>query len=232
MTFEEKLDRAKAGSRAAYESACLGTVDKLYAAALVALKNDTAAYNTVIAAINDGYTGITRIKDERHLRSWLVHELTKNAVDKLKELRAGGTAYAAEGDFSATEKLSDVERLVFAVSAVFGYGTREISVLTGMSESTVSEKLGSAKTRLGGEYGAVSKAASECRAPSSLRGKYTAFDESIARIEAEERARAEAEERARAEAEERARAEAEERARAEAEERARAEAEERARAEA
>ena len=83
MTFEEKLDRARTGSRAAYESLCLSSVDGLYTAAIIALKDEKTAKAAVISAINDGYAGISRIRDERHLRSWLVHELTKNAVDML-----------------------------------------------------------------------------------------------------------------------------------------------------
>ena len=123
MTFEEKLDRARTGSRAAYEALCLGSIDKLYTAAVIALKDEKTAYNAVSAAINDGYAGISRIRDEKHLRSWLVHELTKNAVDKLKELKAGGISHTAEGVFAETGKMPDVERLVFSVSCVFGYGT-------------------------------------------------------------------------------------------------------------
>lgn len=187
MTFEEKLDRAKTGSRSAYESLCLGSLDKLYTSALISLKNEITARNAVAAAINDGYTGISRIRDERHLRSWLAHELTKNAVDKLKELKAEGVSYTASGVFADAGKLSDVDRLVFSIYAAFGYGTREISILTGMSEETVAEKLALAETKLGASYKTICAAAASNTAPAALRDKYTGFDLSIARIEAQSR---------------------------------------------
>ena len=183
MTFSEKLDRAKIGSKAAYESLCLPLVDSLYAAALLALKNTSAAVNAVTSAVSDGYAGISRIRDERHLRSWLVHELTKHIVDKLKEFKANGTANAAEGEFAAADRLSDVERLVFAVAVCFGYGTREISVLTGMSEDAVSDRLFSAKSRLGDLYDKIGSAAKKTSAPENLKDRYRTFDESVARLE-------------------------------------------------
>ena len=180
MTFEEKLDRARTGSRAAYESLCLSSVDGLYTAAIIALKDEKTAKSAVISAINDGYAGISRIRDERHLRSWLVHELTKNAVDRLKEFKASGITHTANGVFADTGKMPDVERLVFSMACVFGYGTREISVLTGMSEDTISDKLGSAKKRLGAAYGSICASAGTFRAPDALRDRYTGFDEAAA----------------------------------------------------
>ncbi len=180
MTFEEKLDRARTGSRAAYESLCLSSVDGLYTAAIIALKDEKTAKAAVISAINDGYAGISRIRDERHLRSWLVHELTKNAVDRLKEFKASGITHTANGVFADTGKMPDVERLVFSMACVFGYGAREISVLTGMSEDTISDKLGSAKKRLGAAYGSICASAGTFRAPDALRDRYTGFDEAAA----------------------------------------------------
>ena len=183
MTFEEKLDRAKVGSKAAYESLCLACIDSLYTAALISLKNYRAAANAVSSAISDGYTGISRIRDERHLRSWLVHELTKNTVDKLKEFKAEGTVHTASGVFADSGKLPDVERLVFAITACFGYTVHEISILTGMAENTVSDKLSSAKERLGDAYGAMTDEAAAFKAPETLKEKYRGFDESVARLE-------------------------------------------------
>ncbi len=183
MTFEEKLDRAKVGSKAAYESLCLGCIDSLYTAALIAVKSEQMAKSVVMAAVADGYAGISRIKDEKHLRSWLVHELTKNTVDKLKEMKSSGVNNTASGTFADTGRLPDVERLVFSIAAAFGYGTREISVLTGMSESAVSDKLSSAKTRLGSRYKELTAAATTFKAPEQLKERYRSFDESVARLE-------------------------------------------------
>nr|MCR4780159.1 sigma-70 region 4 domain-containing protein [Ruminiclostridium sp.] len=178
MTFSEKLEIAKTGSKAAYESLCAAFVDSLYTAALISLKDGQAAKNSVIIAIAEGYAGISRIKDEKHLCSWLVHELTKNVVDTLKEFRAQGVESGAGGIFAVTADMPDVERLIFAVSAVFGYGSREISVLTGMSENAVDSKLRSARAHLGRDYDAVAAAAAAYLAPESLKARYPEFDES------------------------------------------------------
>ena len=171
------------GSKAAYESLCLACIDSLYTAALIALKNDRAASGAVSSAISDGYTGISRIRDERHLRSWLVHELTKNVVDKLKAFKAEGVTHTASGTFADTGRLPDVERLIFAISVCFGYSIREISILTGMAEGTVSDKLASAKEHLGADLDSVSAKAASYQAPEALKEKYRAFDESVARLQ-------------------------------------------------
>ena len=176
MTFSEKLNKAKNGSKAAYESLCLDAADNLYATALIALKGETAAKESVAAAIRDGYSGISRIKDEKHLRSWLVHELTKNIVDTLKEYKATGVSRTLTGIFAVTSGLPDVERLVFAISASFGYGKHEISLLTGMPEDTVGDKLESARNRLGADYEPLAAAAAAYRAPEELKERYTGFD--------------------------------------------------------
>lgn len=189
MDFQEKLDRAKTGSHAAYESLCLGSLDKLYCAALIALKSAGEAKNAVVSAVTDGYSGISRIKDERHLRSWLAHELTKNIVDRLKQLRSGGVMNKATGAFEASEKLADVERLIFALSASFGYNARELSILTGMSADTVSGKLASAKARLGSSYSDMCRAAASVTAPAELKERYSSFDEALARLEQSEKAK-------------------------------------------
>ncbi len=177
MNFEEKLGTAKNGSRAAYESLCLRFADKLYAAALLSLKNSGGAEKAVSDAIDEGFDSISRIKDERHLCSWLVHELTKFIVDALKEYKANGTSYTAAGSLAPAEKMPDVERLVFAVSSVFGYSEREISVLLGMPENVISDKLTSAKQHLGTGYDRVIKTLSSAQAPAALlKKRLSAYD--------------------------------------------------------
>ncbi len=183
MTFSEKLERARNGSKAAYESLCLDITDELYTTALISLKSDTAAKKSVSSAIMEGYRGISKIKDEKHLRSWLVHELTKNIVDTLKEYKASGVTRTLPGIFGVTSALPDVERLVFAISASFGYGKHEISLLTGMSENAVGDKLDSAMNRLGPDYAPLTAAAAAYRAPEDLKDRYRGFDESAAEEE-------------------------------------------------
>ncbi|MBP5606098.1 MAG: hypothetical protein J6X60_11235 [Ruminiclostridium sp.] len=186
MTFSEKLERARNGSRSAYESLCAISVDKLYTAALIALKNEKNAVTAVEKAVDDGFSGIDRIKDEKHLRSWLAHEVTKNSVEKLREYKANGTSPTASGVFAASGKLPDVERLVFAMTVAFGFGIKEISVLTGLSEELTDEKLNSAKDHLGSSYPVLRKIAAEMSAPAFLKEQYTDFDRYIEQAELEE----------------------------------------------
>ena len=176
MNFEEKLGMAKDGNRAAYESLCLNFADKLYAAALLSLKNGGGAEKAVSDAIDEGFESISRIKDERHLCSWLVHELTKFIVDMLKEYKANGTVHMAPGSLAAAEKMPDVERLVFAIASVFGYSAREVSVLLGMPENAVNDKLASAKQHLGSGYDRVMNAIRTAEAPEKLKERLSAFD--------------------------------------------------------
>jgi len=173
LNIEEKLALAKKGSRTAYDALCVRFTDKLYTAALVSLKNRSGAEQAVIDAVDDGFKGIARIKDERHLCSWLVHELTKVVVDTLKEYKAAGTVHNVSGELADIGKMPDVERLIFAVSATFGYSDREISVLLGMPENIVADKLSSAKNHLGSGYDKVLRAIASTAAPASLLTRFS-----------------------------------------------------------
>ena len=59
MTFEEKLDRARTGSRAAYESLCLSSVDGLYTAAIIALKDEKTAKKSSKSAKSETFLWAT-----------------------------------------------------------------------------------------------------------------------------------------------------------------------------
>ncbi|HBI52708.1 MAG TPA: hypothetical protein DDX72_08005, partial [Ruminococcaceae bacterium] len=173
MNIEEKLALAKKGSRTAYDALCARLADKLYTAALVSLRNRSGAEKAVLDSVDDGFKGIARIKDERHLCSWLVHELTKVVVDTLKEYKAAGTVHNVSGELADIGKMPDVERLIFAVSATFGYSDREISVLLGMPENIVADKLSSAKNHLGSGYDKVLRAIASTAAPASLTAHFS-----------------------------------------------------------
>ena len=95
MTLNEKLDKARKGSRSDYDILCAEAADSLYAIAFLTLKDEKDAEDAVKKAESDGFSGIGRINDLPHLKAWLIRELTKISVARLKEYRAAGITFAA-----------------------------------------------------------------------------------------------------------------------------------------
>lgn len=168
--MNERLERARKGSRKDYDVLCAEAADSLYAIAFLTLKDEKDAEAAVIKAESDGFSGIARINDLPHLKAWLIRELTKISVARLKEYRAAGIAFAAASGVKAcVDKLPDIERLVYSISAVCGYNVKEISVITGLQEEIAEKKLASAVKRLGAGEEAVKAAAATITAPDSLK---------------------------------------------------------------
>ena len=168
--MNERLERARKGSRKDYDVLCAEAADSLYAIAFLTLKDEKDAEAAVKKAEEDGFSGIARINDLPHLKAWLIRELTKFSVAKLKEYRAAGIAFAATSGVKASvDKLPDIERLVYSISAVCGYTVKEISVITGLQEEAAEKKLASAVKRLGAGEEAVRDSASAITAPDSLK---------------------------------------------------------------
>lgn len=168
--MNERLEKARKGSRKDYDILCAEAADSLYAIAFLTLKDEKDAEAAVIKAESDGFSGIARINDLPHLKAWLIRELTKISVARLKEYRAAGIAFAAASGVKAcVDKLPDIERLVYSISAVCGYTVKEISVITGLQEEVTEKKLASAVKRLGAGEEAVKAAATAITAPDSLK---------------------------------------------------------------
>lgn len=168
--MNERLERARKGSRKDYDVLCAEAADSLYAIAFLTLKDEKDAEAAVTKAESDGFSGIARINDLPHLKAWLIRELTKISVARLKEYRAAGIAFAAASGVKAcVDKLPDIERLVYSISAVCGYTVKEISVITGLQEEVTEKKLASAVKRLGAGEEAVKAAATAITAPDSLK---------------------------------------------------------------
>lgn len=170
MTLNERLEKARKGSRRDYDVLCAEAADSLYAIAFLTLKDEKDAEAAVKQAESDGFSGIARINDLPHLKAWLIRELTKISVAKLKEYRAAGITFAAASGVKASvDKLPDIERLVYSISAVCGYTVKELSVITGLQEEAAEKKLASAVKRLGAGEEAVKAAAAAITAPDSLK---------------------------------------------------------------
>ena len=87
LTFSERIEKAANGDRRAYEELCAGYTDSLYTIAYMTLRNDEDARFAAMNAVSNGFTGISQIHDEFHLKAWLVRELTKYNVARLKEYK-------------------------------------------------------------------------------------------------------------------------------------------------
>lgn len=85
MSYKELLESAKSGNRPDYDILCGNMADDIYRVAYLTLMNKPDAENAVKAAFSDGYGSIARINDLPHLKAWILRELTKNIVAKLKE---------------------------------------------------------------------------------------------------------------------------------------------------
>lgn len=170
MTFAEKLKKAKQGNREAYNNLCSEVADSLYTIAYLTLRTEEDAKSAVRFALGDGYTAIARINDLPHLKAWLIRELTKHIVARLKEYRILGTPVTADGGAKGEmAKLPDIERLVYSIYAVSGYSVREMSMITSLTEEVVSKKLESAIKRLGASTETVKSFAAGSKAPDEFR---------------------------------------------------------------
>lgn len=160
MTAAEKLERAKSGDRSAYDLLCADSADRLYAAAVLALGRPEDARDAVKNAFRDGYAQIAQIRDGAHLQAWLSRELTKHLVARIKEYRAEGIEPSGEDRFSS---LPSLDRIVCAIAYAFRYNIHEISVITGLKEETVEQKLSDSEKKLGEEKAAVLRKLEELR---------------------------------------------------------------------
>lgn len=171
MTFAEYLAKAKNGSKPSYDLLCNAAADDLYViASLVLDKSD--AEKAVTDAFDAAYSGISRIKDFNHLKAWLTRMLARNLIAALKEYKSKGVKPQGDGPAAASLTLPDIERIAFVLSAAGGYKPKEISLITGIPESTIPAKIAAAEKRLGKDAAESIRAyAVTCKAPSSVKIK-------------------------------------------------------------
>ena len=169
LDFAEKLRMAADGDVSAYEQLCEPFADCLYTTAYMALKIQDDSFSAVLAAVEDGYEGVRGVKDELHLKAWLVRELTKNVVKKLKEYKAENIGVpSAPREFPELAGLSDIERLVLAISHAGKYNRHETALITGLSDELVGSKLECAEEKLGWAVSSVLARIEAFTAPEEL----------------------------------------------------------------
>ena len=178
LDFSEKLGMAVRGDTSAYAQICAPFVDCLFTTAYITLKISDDAFDAVLSAVKDGYEGVSGVKDELHLKAWLVRELTKNTVKKLKEYKAGNIGIpSAPHGFQELAGLSDIERLVLAISLAGKYNPHEIALITGLTDELVNSKLGSAEEKLGWAFSSVAEKVRSFTAPERLQKMFSEIKE-------------------------------------------------------
>ena len=148
MSYNELLESAKSGNRPDYDILCGSLADDIYRTAYLTLMNKPDAEAVVKKAFCDGYGSIGRINDLPHLKAWILRELTKNIVAKLKEYKASGIIPVHDGEIpSAVASLSDIDRLIYSIFSLallvislvlFIHGIKSF-VLKSFNEINISE---------------------------------------------------------------------------------------------
>lgn len=172
LSYTELLENAKKGGRTDYDVLCGTVADDIYRIACLTLMNNEDALNAVKSAFSDGFGSISRINDLPHLKAWLLRELTRNMVAKLKEYRALGQTAPVDAEMpSAITSLSDIDRLVYSIFSVCNYSVKEISIITSLTEENVTKKLNSANEKIRNEIISVKSFISSVTAPEVLKPK-------------------------------------------------------------
>ena len=170
MSYNELLESAKSGNRPDYDILCGSLADDIYRTAYLTLMNKPDAEAVVKKAFCDGYGSIGRINDLPHLKAWILRELTKNIVAKLKEYKASGIIPVHDGEIpSAVASLSDIDRLIYSIFSLFNYSVKEISIITSLTEENITKKLKNSNDKIGNDIISVKAFISSCNAPEALK---------------------------------------------------------------
>ena len=170
MSYNELLESAKSGNRPDYDILCGSLADDIYRTAYLTLMNKADAEAVVKKAFSDGYGSIGRINDLPHLKAWILRELTKNIVAKLKEYKASGVMPVHDEEIpSAVASLSDIDRLIYSIFSLFNYSVKEISIITSLTEDNITKKLKNSNDKIGNDIISVKAFISSCNAPEALK---------------------------------------------------------------
>ena len=168
LDFTASVRRAQAGDAGAFAE-LYALVDKdLYRIALLNLNNQHDASDVVSDTVLEAYTSISKLRDEKAFKAWIIKILTVKIKNKRKEYKeinnfredvddlsdAEEAAVSKEIDFGSIEvmdgfkQLSEEERMVLSLSVVSGYKSEEIARMFGTNANTVRSKVARAKARL------------------------------------------------------------------------------------
>ena len=167
LDFTASVRRAQAGDAGAFAELYSLVYKDLYRIALLNLNNQHDASDVVSDTVLEAYTSISKLRDEKAFKAWIIKILTvkiknkqreyiqrdKNRQD-LEDLDSVEQERSEEINYNGLEimdefaKLNEEERLVLSLSVVSGYKSEEIARMTGSSANTVRSKVARAKIKL------------------------------------------------------------------------------------
>ena len=168
LDFTASVRRAQAGDAGAFAELYSLVYKDLYRIALLNLNNQHDASDGVSDTVLEAYTSISKLRDEKAFKAWIIKILTVKIKNKRKEYKeinnfredvddlsdAEEAAVSKEIDFGSIEvmegfkQLSEEERMVLSLSVVSGYKSEEIARMFGTNANTVRSKVARAKARL------------------------------------------------------------------------------------
>ena len=168
LDFTASVRRAQAGDAGAFAELYSLVYKDLYRIALLNLNNQHDASDVVSDTVLEAYTSISKLRDEKAFKAWIIKILTVKIKNKRKEYKeinnfredvddlsdAEEAAVSKEIDFGSIEvmdgfkQLSEEERMVLSLSVVSGYKSEEIVRMFGTNANTVRSKVARAKARL------------------------------------------------------------------------------------
>ena len=168
LDFTASVRRAQAGDAGAFAELYSLVYKDLYRIALLNLNNQHDASDVVSDTVLEAYTSISKLRDEKAFKAWIIKILTVKIKNKRKEYKeinnfredvddlsdAEEAAVSKEIDFGSIEvmegfkQLSEEERMVLSLSVVSGYKSEEIARMFGTNANTVRSKVARAKARL------------------------------------------------------------------------------------
>jgi RNA polymerase sigma-70 factor (ECF subfamily) len=168
LDFTASVRHAQAGDAGAFAELYSLVYKDLYRIALLNLNNQHDASDVVSDTVLEAYTSISKLRDEKAFKAWIIKILTVKIKNKRKEYKeinnfredvddlsdAEEAAVSKEIDFGSIEvmegfkQLSEEERMVLSLSVVSGYKSEEIARMFGTNANTVRSKVARAKARL------------------------------------------------------------------------------------
>ena len=168
LDFTASVRLPQAGDAGAFAELYSLVYKDLYRIALLNLNNQHDASDVVSDTVLEAYTSISKLRDEKAFKAWIIKILTVKIKNKRKEYKeinnfredvddlsdAEEAAVSKEIDFGSIEvmdgfkQLSEEERMVLSLSVVSGYKSEEIARMFGTNANTVRSKVARAKARL------------------------------------------------------------------------------------
>lgn len=159
MTFAENSALAARGDKRAFAEISSSVSRQMYFIAYYTLKTRKDAEKAVMSTLNEAFSKYVTPQEASRFCAVLIKLLSARIIARLKEYKVSGVVvaydpYNVRPDENGLDlkqefnRLTDLERLCMSIWAVSAYSEKEISVITGIREDVVEQKLESAEKKL------------------------------------------------------------------------------------